>query len=548
MFLWSLILVCRFMCQIDFFASNKAFSEFLSIREVAQAIDVSEASVRNWIKTKYLEYGKKGIPVDSFDFFMKNIAGIEKLNKRANKSLLDSHNHEELSKNILENISMPNVSDRYQNGLSIAYRNKEGIYYTPEYICREMFLDVPLPDEDKTFCDPCCGSGNFIMQAIDFGFSVKKIYGFDIDPLAVEITKQRIFQKTGCRSENIHCLDFFEASKNDAYDYIFTNPPWGKKIDKQKKIEYQKMLGLKNTTDSSALFFIKAFNLLKYEGFLAFLMPDSFFKISSFAEVRKKLLDNCLVSLRDFDSPFKGIQAKAQSFCIRKNRPNENIVVCNKGGSSFTRSQSSFIKNPACIINFSATSMDSEVIDAIYKKPSIRLKGKAQWGLGIVTGNNKKFCHSEMMEGLMPVYRGADIYANFLNKPKNFISKDLSLYQQVPPVHLFEAKEKIVYRFISSSLVFYHDKNQCYFLNSANMLLPDEDFPVSMSALVWLFNTKLYNWLFKCVFNTNKVLRSDLEKIPIPVDFLQEETLSEDAIIRYFSIVRAENGAFRVKK
>jgi len=537
------------MYQVDFFKEDKEVSDFLSIRDAANIINVSEASIRNWIKTKYLSYDKKnGITLDSFNLFLQNIAGVEKLNKRANKSLVDSHNHNEIIQGIMEIINAPDISERYQNSLSIAYRNKEGIYYTPENICEQMFSDVPAPDSRKTFFDPCCGSGNFIIQAVDFGFSVENVYGFDIDPVAVQIARQRLFNKTGYWSDKIRCVDFLEIASEIHYDYILTNPPWGKKFDKQKKICHQRNLGVKSSTDSSALFFIKALNFLKTDGFLSFLVSDAFFKISIFSEARKRLLDYTLISIRDFNNPFKGIQAKAQSFCIQKKNSYTNTLIYNDAKICFERRQESFIKNPSCIINFLVDSNDAEVIDAIYNKPSIRLKDKAQWGLGIVTGNNKKFCSSEMGNDLMPVYRGMDIHVGYLSEPINFIPKDLSLYQQVPPVHLFTAQEKIVYRFISSDLVFYHDKKQCYFLNSANMLMPHDDFPVSMESLVWLFNTKLYNWLFRCVFNTNKILRTDLEKMPIPTNFLERGILSESGLLEYFSIVELENGTYRIKK
>ena len=77
------------------------------------------------------------------------------------------------------------------------------------------------------------------------------------------------------------------------------------------------------------------------------------------------------------------------------------------------------------------------------------------------------------------------------------------------------APVKLVYRFISSSLVFYCDTQQRYFLNSANMLVLDDDFPLSAAKLADVMNSKLSNWLFKQLFNTHKILRSDLEILPV---------------------------------
>ena len=68
--------------------------ETISSKASALDVGVSSATVRNWIKTGYLVTSAKGtITVDSLETFKQKIAGKEKLNKRANKSLKDNHDH-----------------------------------------------------------------------------------------------------------------------------------------------------------------------------------------------------------------------------------------------------------------------------------------------------------------------------------------------------------------------------------------------------------------------------------------------------------------------
>ena len=111
--------------------------------------------------------------------------------------------------------------------------------------------------EGKTFLDPCCGSGNFIIEAIKKGFAPENVYGFDTDENAVAITKKRIKELCGYESDNIFCEDFlrlqpiansqqqplsisqifrFSDSQVFKFDYIFTNPPWGKKSTRKTEI------------------------------------------------------------------------------------------------------------------------------------------------------------------------------------------------------------------------------------------------------------------------------------------------------------------------
>jgi site-specific DNA-methyltransferase (adenine-specific) len=76
--------------QINLFGEVE--QESLSIEESAGRAGVSTATIRNWIKTGYLlSIGKGRVGLESFERFQSEVAGKEKLNKRANKSLKDDH-------------------------------------------------------------------------------------------------------------------------------------------------------------------------------------------------------------------------------------------------------------------------------------------------------------------------------------------------------------------------------------------------------------------------------------------------------------------------
>ena len=531
----------------------------MTIAEVARSLSVSEASVRNWIKTGYLAFDlEKGVLRESFEHFQANVAGKEKLNKRANKSLADSHDHKELvecmERALKTSTDLSELAADYEKSLSNAYRNKEGIYYTPEDICDDMFSDILPPDADQTVCDPCCGGGNFIIAAIKHGFSPDKVFGFDTDPIAVELTKKRILAETGYVSENIKQRDFLDfAVQMDAdcsiFDAILTNPPWGKKLSKDVKQNYGQLLGSGRSLDTCSLFFFASMKVLRDGGHLALLLPESFFKIAIFQEAREKMLSYSMKTARDFGKPFSGLLTKAQSFCLEKTHPPLRTVNCILQDRSFEREQASFSANPASIINFESCGDDAAVLAAIFNKPFVTLKGSARWGLGVITGNNKKFCKTNSGADLMPVFKGVDIHKGFIREPTVFIPTDLSLYQQVAPKELFETEEKILYRFISSDLVFYHDKAQSYFLNSVNMVIPNQDFPIDQGNIVRVLNSDLLNWVFQKIFNTHKVLRADLEKMPLPVEFLgKNQNFSEDTLLNYYGLKRGANGTFRVKR
>jgi site-specific DNA-methyltransferase (adenine-specific) len=253
----------------------------LTIEQAAKTANVSTATIRNWIKTGYLFQSGKGIvSQESFDKFMSEVAGKEKLNARANKLLKDDHDHKEVSDKLsllIEKFNGEQIGIEYECLLADSYRNKEGIYYTPSWVVKDMFKNIKI-NPDYKFLDPCCGSGNFVIEAIRRGVAPENVYGFDVDENAVVITKQRIKDEFGFDTHNIKVGDFLqEAHKLNTekitYDLIFTNPPWGKKIEKSEKEKYSALYRCGNSLDTTSLFLAASLSILNVNGFLGFFNP-----------------------------------------------------------------------------------------------------------------------------------------------------------------------------------------------------------------------------------------------------------------------------------
>jgi len=529
----------------------------LSIEEAATKANVSTATIRNWIKTGYLSMISKGqVDLEGFNSFMTNVAGNEKLTQRANKLMKDEHNHVALSDFVKEydgNKSWETLGHEYEGSLSNSYRNKEGIYYTPLDIIDDMLEGVSI-QSDTTFLDPCCGSGNFIIQAIKNGIQPENVFGFDFDPNAVEITRKRIFEETGFdASHNIRRVDFledaFKLQNGTKYNLIFTNPPWGKKIPKKEKERFAVLYGAGTSIDTTSLFYFACYYLLKRDGILGFLVQDALFNIGTFQDTRKHILQNDLIRLIDYGKPFKGLLTKAYAFILKKNELQNTSVNCEGSTSNHKRNQNSFAKNPKSILNFWASKEGAEVIEHIYSLSHTTLSGKAKWGLGIVTGNNSKFCTSTQKQGYVPVFKGSDITPKGLKEPTNFIPNDFSKYQQVAPLELYQADEKLIYKFISSKLVFYADTEQRFILNSANFLIPIKSLNITCQQLADLLSSDFMNWLFTSLFNTHKILRGDIEQLPIHQGYFDTETsFDEDTFINFLGLSKSENGTYRIKR
>ncbi|WP_052910986.1 TaqI-like C-terminal specificity domain-containing protein [Riemerella anatipestifer] len=525
--------------------------EKLSIEQVAKMACISTATVRNWIKAGYLIQREKGlITKDSFNLCMSNIVGNRKLNSRANKL----HKNDKVNTKgidwLMNGFEGERIGIEYENSLSNSYRNKEGIYYTPYWIVRDMFNDIKI-DRNFTFLDPCCGSGNFIIEAIEYGIPLENVYGYDIDENAVLITKKRIKDKFGYDTPNIKVGNFLEEAKNlDKFDLIFTNPPWGKKIEKSTKEYWASIYNCGSSTDTTSLFMAACLSLLKDNGVLGFLVQEAFFNISIFEDIRKRVALKRIKRFVDYGKAFKGLVTKAQAIIIEnKEGLNDIEIKCNSENYIYYRNLKSFKNNPKHIFNFWTTKEETEIIEHLYSINHITLENKAKWAIGIVTGDNKKYCSNFNKEGYLPIYKGSDITREGLKVATTFIKEDFSTFQQVAPLEMYQSKEKIIYKFISSNLCFYYDTEQKYILNSANLFIPI-DIGITGKQLTDVLNSDIINWLFKKLFSTHKILRGDLELLPIHTGYFSiHSDFSEDKYLDYLNIKKDNtNGTYRLKK
>ena len=497
----------------------------LTMSEVAELFHVAPVTVLNWVKEGILELDEaRLVTKESLVRFKKQCAGKKKLHARANKQLKDGHDNGEVYKAVLQALENEPfddaLGDRYEAMLSESFKNREGVFYTPMAIVEDMMRDVTM-NADTLFLDPCCGSGNFLVMALRKGVSPQNLYGFDTDPNAVLIARRRIKALTGCDAPHVVCADFFQACHDLTvrFDLVFTNPPWGKKLSKIQRVDFAKRYHAGSSSDTCSLFLFSILSVLKPEGVTGMLLPDSFFNIAVFENARKAVLRQTILKIKDYGKPFKNMYSAVSLVLKQSESDKNNTIICYYNHNEYARSQQSFMLMPRHNLNYWTRPKEMDAVLEMLRQPYLTLKGHAAWSLGIVTGNNAGMCKHSRKKGLMAVYRGKDILPGRLKAASLFLNPDdFPRYQQMASMDLLCAPVKLVYRFISSSLVFYCDTHQRYFLNSANMLVLDDDFPLSAKQLADIMNSPLTNWLFKHLFNTHKVLRSDLEMLPVVAD------------------------------
>ncbi len=268
-------------------------------------------------------------------------------------------------------------------------RKKDGVFYTPKYItkyivdntvgklCEQKKQELGIVDEDYakgrknrqaetikkldqklqdyrnwllqiTICDPACGSGAFLNQALDFlikehgyidelnrqlfggGFAFPdienqilehNIYGVDLNEESVEIAKLSLWLRTAqpkrkltSLNNNIKCGNSLIESKTVAgdkafnwqeqfpevfakggFDVIIGNPPYvfARENFKQEEKDYfvNKFTSAKYQVNTYILFMERTIQILKQKGMQGLIIPNSWLMMYSGEGIRKYILE-----------------------------------------------------------------------------------------------------------------------------------------------------------------------------------------------------------------------------------------------------------------
>lgn len=442
---------------------------------------------------------------------------------------------------------LPQVKDIlglvYQSLIHEGTKSNLGSYFTPTNIVDRMVRGNI--SSNYNVLDPCCGTGQFLLSFADYLPNPEKIWGIDIDPLAVHIARLNLLLKYPQDFKpNIYHLDTLLDLSLDQqrFDFIATNPPWGAGIDIHTLSNLKKKyLGI--TSGESFSYFLEiSLELLKEEGVLSFVLPESILNVKTHGDIRQIILENCHIkTIERLGKIFRNVLSPAIILELVKTKPaDDHEVVVRLDDSKYLDNgeykvgQKRFLTNQWYVFDIHIGPKDEYILQKVYATKYVTLKNNAEWALGIVTGDNKKYLSAEQHQGYEPIYKGSDVERYMLKKRSSYIDYKPEKFQQVASEEKYRAREKLVYRFISDKLIFAYEDKGSLTLNSANILIPRlGDYPIKV--IMALFNSALFQYIYQKKFNTLKVLRGNLEQLPLPL--WKEETLDHisglvDRIIR----------------
>lgn len=248
------------------------------------------------------------------------------------------------------------------------FKGDFGQYFTPRPII-EFAVKMMKPQHDWDVLDPACGSGGFLLHALDFmrtkaadyfdpgtveyynywhEFASKHLFGIEINDEIARVAKMNMIVHDDGHTNVISfdALDSIEKMhdhnsgfEEGKFDLILTNPPFGSTIKKSEK-PYLSGYELGKTKDakgkekdrpqqsSEVLFIERIWNFLKPGGKAAIILPDGILTNSSAQYVRDlfKMLVQCDARISKAAKTQLKVYLK-QRIDAAKNKNNNGVVV-----------------------------------------------------------------------------------------------------------------------------------------------------------------------------------------------------------------------------
>ncbi len=193
------------------------------------------------------------------------------------------------------------IADAFEELIGRSFRGGEGQFFTPQNVVN-MMVDVLQIKEGEKIIDPACGSGGFLVSVLKKNKSVN-IDGIDKDNYLAKICNTYL-TILGGKNHSIFCENSLEIQdnwskdtqkviKDNKYDVVITNPPFGAKIPivgeeiltsyqlghywKQKKDGWEILNKVRDKQPPQILFIEKCLNLLKEGGRMGIVLPEGIF-------------------------------------------------------------------------------------------------------------------------------------------------------------------------------------------------------------------------------------------------------------------------------
>lgn len=263
-----------------------------------------------------------------------NNVDIENLRQGKNVSSFIHHDYHRVNTKNKDQVSLKDVEYLFEDIVSSNQKTNKGSFYTPDYIINYIVRECLNLIEgrgiaDPTVCDHACGSGGFLIGAVEElkdrlekpldKIVEENIYGIDIDSNAIKHAKALIEMYLALNDVSlpVEKFNFYNADSlltsakeikdrlnvPEGFDLIVTNPPYVKlqnlETDYRQKLSDTYSNFVRGSFGLSPLFMVSGVRLLSEDGQLGVITQNNIFTSLAGKNIRdylqsKKLIDKIL--------------------------------------------------------------------------------------------------------------------------------------------------------------------------------------------------------------------------------------------------------------
>ena len=245
------------------------------------------------------------------------------------------------------------------------FKGKMGQYFTPRnivYFCVQM-LDI---SEYERVLDPACGSGGFLLHAMDtvrkkaekdfddeveifkhwHDFASQRLFGIEINEQIARVCKMNMIIHDDGHTNVISADALDNIDKHhelnekfikESFDVILTNPPFGAKVlSNEKKYLGNYILGqngnkVRAAQSTEILFIERCYEYLKEKGRMAIVLPDGILTNTTLQYVRDFIMEhfriNAIVSIPQTAFSNYGAGVKCSLLFLTKETVSEDYDI-----------------------------------------------------------------------------------------------------------------------------------------------------------------------------------------------------------------------------
>jgi SAM-dependent methyltransferase len=442
-------------------------------------------------------------------------------------------------------------------------RKAEGIYYTPDAIVAQVIRNTlglwlagrqPADVRALAVLDPACGGGVFLVAAYRYLLDwhrvaggqldaddrqrllLDHIFGVDLDPQAVALTRQALIEACGCAVDleaNIRLGDAllgadFPTETAPRFDWhsafpgvfaaggfsvVLGNPPWGQKEmardEAVKRYLWQRFLSSAGIFDLFRPFVELGVNLTATGGRFGMVLPDIVL-LKDYPQTRLLLLDQLTLERIDcWGMAFPGAVIDAVSIAGIKQPAAEchQVTVCEPAsGNSWTIPQAHFRANPRHIFNLHLHPARRRVLDQLAACP--RLGSYFEVHEGVHSGNIRAdlFVETKLDDSCRELYFGRDEivpyemrwHGRYLRLSALPAKKSSERYANAgrPAWH---QQEKVLVRRTGDYVLAAVDRFRRYASNNFFLVFPRRPGTLTLDGVCALLNSAFMTWYFRAV-------------------------------------------------